>query len=298
MTDLWQRLFIAYHTGDEQTFIDLCRTHAEIAVREFTGWAVVPAEIRTDPQSVEAYARVLIATAQVLEALGHPEPMNRLNPEGAANPINAWNYAYGRAEHLHEAGEHEASTDELRSLLADLEGSSGPDVDELRAKIAGLLGANAQRLGNLDEALEHTRDALRRCRELNDIEGVWIYTENAETLFVAKEITDGTEVGRELAHARDRLAFAQDLSDARRFPASNEVLRELLGTVTGTAGARYLGKIHGLLGLNHFHLGQLGPAEEHTGQALSECRARQDYAGERIYTRNLAEIRRSAQRGE
>ena len=32
--------------------------------------------------------------------------------------------------------------------------------------------------------------------------------------------------------------------------------------------------------------------------ALAECRARQDYAGERIYAANLAEIERSAQRGE
>ncbi|MCP2250130.1 hypothetical protein [Lentzea aerocolonigenes] len=298
MTDLWQRLFVAYHTGDEHTFIELCRTHAQTVVREFNGWAVVPAEIRADPQSINAYGSVLIATAQVLEALGHPEPMNRLNPQGAANPINAWNYAYQRAQHLHDAGEHAASTDELRSLLADVEGSSGPGVDELRAKISGLLGANAQRLGNVDEALEHTRDALRRCRELNDLEGVWIYTENAETLFVAKEITDGTETGRELAHTRDRLAFAQDLSDTRRYPASNDVLRELLTAVTGTAGTRYLGKIHGLLGLNHFNLGELDAASENTRLALAECRARQDYAGERIYAANLAEIERSAQRGE
>jgi hypothetical protein len=110
---------------------------------------------------------------------------------------------------------------------------------------------------------------------------------------VAKEVADGTPAGRELTDTRDRLAFAQGLSDARRYRAGNEVLRELLGAITGTAGSRYLGTVHGLLGLNHFRLGERAEALRCTELALTRCRAAGDYAGERIHEANLAEIRRA-----
>lgn len=292
MTDLWQRLYTAFHNGDQQTFIDLCRRNTDHIVTVFNDWAIAPAEIRHDQQAVEAYLRPLFAVAQVMEALGHPEPLQRLAPPGAQNPLARWMYRYQRAQQLSDAGDHAASSAELHALRADLDGATGSGVDDLLAKIAGLLGANAQRLGRIDEALAHTEEAFQRCRETGDLEGVWIYRENLDTLSVAKEVADGTKAGRELTDTRDRLAFAQDLSDARRYAASNEVLRELLGSVGGTAGARYLGKIHGLLGLNHFQLGEGAEAERCTELALAECRAAGDYAGERIYTANLAEIRR------
>jgi hypothetical protein len=71
------------------------------------------------------------------------------------------------------------------------------------------------------------------------------------------------------------------------------VLRELLGSITGTAGSRYLGKVHGLLGLNHFRLGERAEALRCAEPALAQCRAAGDYAGERIHEANLAEIRRA-----
>ncbi|MFS8101156.1 hypothetical protein LFM09_28935 [Lentzea alba] len=292
MSDLWQRLYAAFHNGDQQTFIGLCQGNTEHVLRVFDDWAVAPVEIRHDPQAVNDYLRPLLAVAQVMEALGHPGPLHRLSPPGAESPFNRWMYAYQRAQQLSDAGEHTASTAELRTLLEDMRGATGTGVDEILAKVAGLLGTNALRLGQIDDALAHTGEALQRCRAMDDLEGVWIYTENLDTLTVAKEIAGGTPAGRELTDTRDRLAFAQDLSDARRYSASNEVLHELLGTVIGTAGARYLGKIHGLLGLNHFRLGDRAEALRRTELALAECRARQDYAGERIYTANIAELRR------
>lgn len=83
-------------------------------------------------------------------------------------------------------------------------------------------------------------------------------------------MADGTRAGRELTDTRDRLAFAQDLSDTRRYG----VLRELLG-------------------LNHFRLGEEAEALRCTEPALAECRAAGDHAGERIHEASLAEIRRA-----
>ncbi|QIS19445.1 hypothetical protein [Nocardia terpenica] len=288
--DLRDRLMAAHRDGDRQKFDKLCRRHADTIVRVFNDWAVAPAEIRPDRRAVAAYIEALAAIAQALAALGHPEPMARLSPDGPANPIKRWHYAYTRAEQLHHAGEYTASSTELHALLADMQGTIGPGVDDIRTKVAGMLGTNALRLGRIDEAIVHTREALRRSHAAGDLEGVWIYTENLDTLLVAEEVAAGTRAGTELAHTRDRLAFAQDLSDARRYAASTEVLRELLDILHGTAGMRYLGKIYGLLGLNYFRSNDPAMAEHCTRLALAECRQRQDYAGERIYTANLAVI--------
>ena len=293
MTDLWQRLYTAFHSGDQQTFIGLCQHNAAHIVSVFNDWAVAPPEIRHDQQALQSYLRPLLAVAQVMEALGHPEPLQRLAPPGTENPLVRWLYRYKRAQQLSDAGEHAASSAELHALLAETDGATGSGVDDLLAKIAGLLGANAQRLGRIDEALAYSEEAFQRCRAMGDLEGVWVYRENVDTLSVAKEVADGTQAGRELTNTRDRLAFAQDLSDARRYAASNEVLRELLGSVAGTAGARYLGKIHGLLGLNHFRIGETAEALRRTELALAECRATGDHAGEQIYAANLVEIRRA-----
>lgn len=289
---LLDRLTRAYHSGNTRKFLKLCLRHAETIVGRFGSWSVVPVEMRHDQEAISAGIQVLVAIAEALEALGYPEPMLLISPDGPANPVNRWNYAYRRAQQLNETSEYAASSAELRALLEDMRGSAGPGVEDMLTKVLGLLGINALRLGLVDEALHHTEEALGRCRAAGDVEGVWIYTENLETLVVAKEVADGTTAGQELTRTRRQLVFAQDLSDARRYQASSEVLHELLDVVEGTAGTRYLGKIYGLLGLNSFRLDDVPSAERFTQRALSECRDRQDYAGERIYTANLAEIGR------
>jgi tetratricopeptide (TPR) repeat protein len=202
---------------------------------------------------------------------------------------------YAEAQRLNEAGEFAASSAELHTLLASLQGTTGTGADDIQAKVFGLLGTNAIHLGIIPEALRYTEEALQRCVASGDREGVWIYTENLETILVAKEVSDDTTIGEQLTHARERIAFAQDLSDAGRYPASNDVLNELLDEVTNnhTAGSRYLGKLYGLLGLNYFRLGDLSAARRFTVQALAESRQRQDIVGDRIYSANLKAISKS-----
>jgi tetratricopeptide (TPR) repeat protein len=159
--DLRDQLMAAYHAGDRQAFVELCHRHIETITRHFASWAVAPVEIRDDLRAVGDYVQALAAIAAVLDALGRPEPMDRLNPAGPANPLNRWKYAYQRAQQLCEAGEYTASTAELHTLLNEIHGTAGPGADEIRTKVAGLLGSNALRLGRIDEAIRHTEEALR-----------------------------------------------------------------------------------------------------------------------------------------
>src|SRR6266496_544837 len=88
VSELRYRLVATFRGGDQQMFVDLCRHNAETIVREFNSWTVVPEEIRHDQRAVGEWAQAMFAVAEVLRALGHPDPMERLMPSGAANPIN------------------------------------------------------------------------------------------------------------------------------------------------------------------------------------------------------------------
>ncbi|WP_326650830.1 hypothetical protein [Streptomyces sp. NBC_01750] len=288
-------VFAAAVRGEERLLVELCRTYAGAIVEQFDEWARVPEECRTDQRLVAPWGQVLVTVAEVMQILGYPQPMERLAPQGTAHPLSKLRYLMRRAQQQHEDGEFAASSAVLHELLAGIDGWQGPSVDDLRAKAYGMLGANSVRLDAIPEAVRYTERALQCCIETGDREGQWIYAENFEAVYAAQEIRLGTPLGRQLMRYRERISYAQDLSDTRRYVASNDVLCELLDESDGAeadekAGKRYLGKIYGLLGLNHFRLDALPEARRFTERALAECRLREDLVGERIYAANLETI--------
>ncbi len=291
--ELREQLFAAWGRGDSGGFLRLCARHADTIDRAFRSWATVPEEIRAHNRAVTDWANALAAIANALEALGNPGPWEVLNPPDSGFP--RWSTLFAEARELGEDAEFAASSARLRALLADMDGVTGPYVDDLAAKVYGMLGTNALHLDSLREAYEHTEEALRRCRASGDHEGVVIYTENLDALDTLLQAGAGTLAGRELLDTRQRLAKAQGLSDTGRFTASNEFATRLYEEVQGSpahAGSRYLGKICGLLGLNHFRLGDPAAAQRYTREALAHCEHRADRVGIRIYTENLKVIAR------
>ncbi|MFI9599794.1 hypothetical protein ACIHCX_07915 [Streptomyces sp. NPDC052043] len=293
---LRDNVFAAVFRGEERLLVELCRNYAGSIIEQFDEWAKVPEEYRTDQRLVAHWGQVLVTVAEVMQALGYPQPMERLAPRGTANPLRKLSHLMHRAQQKHEDGEFAASSEVLHELLAEMDGWQGPSVDDLRAKAYGTLGANSVRLDAIPEAVRYTERALQCCTEIGDLEGQWIYAENLETVYAAQEIRLGTPLGRQLMRYRERISYAQDLSDTRRYVASNDVLCELLedsdrAGADEDVGKRYLGKIYGLLGLNHFRLGVLPEAQRFTERALAECRLHGDLVGERIYAANLEGIR-------
>ncbi|MFE4337188.1 hypothetical protein ACFRQM_50120, partial [Streptomyces sp. NPDC056831] len=114
-----------------------------------------------------------------------------------------------------------------------------------------------------------------------------------ENLLTARELRRGTPDGRRLGACRDTLTHAQKLSDRAWFTESNQVLSRLLDeldTLPEEASARrFLGKLYGLMGLNHFHTGERDEARAWTRKALQECRRRGDRVGADVYAANLRE---------
>ncbi|WP_433525268.1 hypothetical protein ACQPZ2_09920 [Nocardia pseudovaccinii] len=293
--DIRSRLFAAYQAGDMEAFVTMCRDHTASIVASFPSWQTVPEYVRENREAVERWVGTLLAIAQVLAANGYPQAMATLMPAGHANPINAWHDQFVKAERLSNEGRHADSAATLERLLVELHGSTGPGIDDLLTKITGLLGVNAMRCGEFREAAHYTEDALRRCEDAGDREGAWIYAENLDAVVVARELESGTDIGAQLARCRERIAFAQDLSDTGRYQGSNAVLHELLDELADhrNAGRRYLGKVYGLLGLNCFRLNEMTEAKRYTERAVTECRNRNDHFGDRIYSANLTVIDRA-----
>ena len=103
-----------------------------------------------------------------------------------------------------------------------------PGVDDLEAKVHGLLGTNAMHLGDFAGSVRHTEQALRLCTATGDRAGVTVYTQNLELsrLIDAAEHHDPDAL-RTIA-LRQRIATAQDLSDDLAYEASNRLLRPLV----------------------------------------------------------------------
>jgi hypothetical protein len=225
----------------------------------------------------------VVRIAELLARMGHPEPMRRLT--GGDNPIPRWQRAHAHASRLNDTGEREEAARLLRSVLDEMEGATGTAITELRPKVHGLLGTVRFHQGDLAAARHHTAIALAECRAAGDLDGVRTYTENLALLDAVPD--DGPAAGR-----RERVARAQDLSDATRYRASIDLLHEVLAELD--AGDPLRAKACGLLGLNLYRLGDLPGARRWTAEALEACRRHGDEHGITIYTENLAVIDRRA----
>ena len=293
---LREQVFAAVARQDAQTFLALCNQHRAAIREQFRAWLHIPAEIRDDQERVQAWVHGLMTTAQYFAATGEPNLLEALTG-GADNPLTVWPRVYAEATRLADAGEYEVSTGLLRTILPELEGASGNVVDNIRPKAYGLLGSNALHLGDLEAAHDLTTKALADCKRAGDRQGAWTYTENLRSIELAREITSGDGSPSIAAQVRSRIAQAQDLSDEVWYAESNALLQDLLTAMEKMPAAvtdEYRGKVHGLLGLNAFRLGDRELAREQTALALDACRRAGDEEGVRIYTFNLDYIQQSS----
>jgi len=203
--------------------------------------------------------------------------------------VQRWGPILASANQLVDSGGYDEAVQLLEGILNEMEGVSGPIVEDLRPKATGLLGIAQFRKGNLGPARRFTREALAECRKIGDAEGIRIYTEHLEIIALSSGLAAADESVMEI---RARIVEAQKLSDEGWHDTSNEVLMGILGTVEEEADLEYRGKIYGLLGLNWFRLSDTEKAQRYTELALAECTSKSDEEGVRIYSVNLGLIRR------
>jgi len=280
VSDLRERLFAA----SPEALAELSERHREAIVAEFRDWLVVPEPLRADTAATQAYVGAVVRIAQQLAEAGEPRPLGWLAGEGRDDPVARWQSQLANAQALTGAGSPEAAAGVLVALLDSLSEAGGPAVDDLATHARGALSAALLDLGDTGGARAYARAALEGCVAAFDLDGIRIYTENLDLL-------DALAAGPELEALREGLAEAQDLSDAGRYGASNELLEELAGHDDID---RYAGKLCGLVGLNLFRLGDLDGARTWTDAALRSCDAADDLYGMTIYTENLRVIDRAA----
>jgi hypothetical protein len=203
--------------------------------------------------------------------------------------VQQWGLILASADQLVQSGGYGEAVQLLEGILNEMEGVSGPVVEDLRPKANGLLGTAQFRKGKVGLARRFAEKALEECREIGDAEGIRIDTENLEIITLSSGFTGADEKVLEI---RSRIVEAQKLSDEGWHKTSNEVLIGILDSINGGAGLEYRGKIYGLLGLNWFKLANKEKAQFYTELALAECMSKSDEQGIRIYGANLGLIRR------
>ncbi|MFC8125720.1 hypothetical protein [Streptomyces sp. NPDC057302] len=287
-------LSVADREGDHAGFTALCRQHAAQLDARRKEWLRVPEELREsfhrDMKAMRPYPQTIERLARELNGLGRPDALRQLS--GADLPGDPLGRIH-EAQILAEDGEHEAADALLREELGQ-----GLTDDARLAAIHSRMATHAAMRDDLDTAVEHARLAYDLAVRAGD-RGEGKAAAVLDDLLIARELRRGTSDGRRLGACRDTLTHAQQLSDRAWFEESNRALLRLLDELDALPEAasalRFLGKLCGLMGLNHFHAGERGEARAWTHKALQECRRRGDRVGEEVYASNLKEIDRGEQ---
>jgi tetratricopeptide (TPR) repeat protein len=269
---------------------ELVAANLQEVLAAFPGWTTVPAPIRHDPGATERYVHRVVLVARLLAAQGHPGPLRTIEGDRDHNPMYRWSETFAQAQALAGAGRHADSVQVLTALLADLDQASGSAVDDVRSKVYGALGAVWFDAGDVGQSLHWTDRALEACRANGDTEGIATYRENLQVLEALHLPSVDPKAGAQLLECRRLIVAAQTASDRFDYADSNQALGDAL-TVLSEGDERlrssFAGKIYGLRGWNHHHLGDRAAARADTERALSECRAAGDPNGVRVYTANL-----------
>jgi hypothetical protein len=289
--DLFSALRTAYADGDDARIGALANAHAAEILEHYGSWLHVPPEIRADPTAVQAWVQPLILIARMFDGAGFPELLAQLEG-GADNLPRRWQSVLARAQQLVAAGQYAQAVPLVEALLPELEGASGPLVDDMRPKAYALLGQARFEQGAQDAGAAMMQKALDDARRADDESGVRSYRSNLRVMqaFAAAE-APGDASAQHLLAVRAAIAGAQALSDEADFAGSNERLLALLAD-SDLAGVRaeFQGKLWGLLGLNYCALQDVDRARHYTELALQACRQAGDLDGVRIYAANAQHL--------
>jgi hypothetical protein len=208
------------------------------------------------------------------------------------DPMVGLHHSVNEALRLRNERAYEQSNTILERLIADLKETTGPAVNDLRAKVLGHVAHNYFMLQDLKLAREFTAKALEESDRVGDSIGCRTYRENLRFLYSQPQAMDEQGIELEIRLLR-KLDRAQRLSDQNRLAESNELLDEIADWVSSEAGSpfrSYRGKIYGLMGSNYYFSGEKDLALHFTQAALAECRQCGDEDGIRIYQHNLTII--------
>ncbi len=180
--DLLAALIDGVERRDGTRLMVLINENSERIKAEFKSWTTVPEQIRSDPAAVERYANTLMMLATLFEKSGDPSLKDWLEGRGRSNPLTEWTQTLEADDRLDNEGKAADAVPILRATLDQMRGVSGTGVDHFYPGVLGRLGLALSQLGDKDEAIRLTREALDRCKQAGDAEGIRAYTRNLQTI--------------------------------------------------------------------------------------------------------------------
>lgn len=284
MAELLDELAEALANGDRHRFGLLCERNARWIEDNWDVWTRGTPEdvarLRGDPAAMQRRGHLIFQIARHLDLLGYRGPMDRMTGDTGPSPVARFQQGLEAARERAENGDHEACRAALVTAIRQLDGTTGAESLMARGEVE--LALCLVRLGDLESAAQHIRTARDHERRAGD-QYFTITAPYFDALTIAAR-PDRSEI----VAVRDIIAHAQVLSDNGQYAASNTALLPL-----ARQAGRYTGKVNGLIGLNHYSLGEFVAAQEFTVTAIAACEREQDAAGVTIYAANLRAIQRS-----
>lgn len=177
--DLRTRLFDLAANGPRDSFDSLCRRKRTRIRDDFAGWLRIPDELRA---RAEWYAQGLIAVAAWFEARGDRKLLTLLRGDPRDNPLERWQLDFAEAQTYLERGAADEAVAVLTPVIAGMRDLSGSGVDHWLPRMLGLVGLAYHRLGERDQAIAATSEALLLCQQLGDREGATTYRANLDVI--------------------------------------------------------------------------------------------------------------------
>jgi tetratricopeptide (TPR) repeat protein len=193
--DLLPALLDGFERKDYPGLMRLINDNADRIRTEFKSWTKVPQAVSQDPAALNRYVTTLFNIASLFEKSGDPSLKECLGGSGPDNPLRQWNETLERAGQLTDGGGAAQAVTLLRGILDQMRGATGTGIDHFRPRVLGRLGAALAKLGENQEAIRVTREALEWCRRSGDEEGVRVCSGNLNAIGTY-DITDASSQHR------------------------------------------------------------------------------------------------------
>jgi tetratricopeptide (TPR) repeat protein len=180
--DLLAALIDTVERSEPRQLVRLIDENRERIRAEFQSWVTVPDEVRADPTALGRYANTLIALATLFEQSGDPSLRRSLERPGGDNDLAKWTHTIERVDRLINEDQAAAAASILRTTLDEMRGVSGTGVAYLYPRVLGRLGLALSLVGEKDEAVSVTRQALDLCNQAGDAEGIETCTWNLQAI--------------------------------------------------------------------------------------------------------------------
>ena len=181
-TELRDRLIAA--ASSKRKLRALCEQYKAQVAENVDLMCRAPEAFEANPAAVHRYVQCLGTVAHCLATqCDAPELWNRLCGTPEDNPLLQWDRWYRELPERMERLEYDELIAEAKAFIEQAKSLQGHAARQNEAFLQGRLGELLFHSGSASDAVEAWQSALELCREINDVEGQFIYLGNLLEVF-------------------------------------------------------------------------------------------------------------------